>query len=132
MSHGPSPDTPYPLAGVTRTGFLKTFITRPTIVVGDYTYYDDPDGPERFEQNVLYHFDFIGDKLIIGRYCCIAAGVRFIMNGGNHATTWLTSFPFPIFGNGWNWPSHRSGPTRATRRWGTTSGSATARPSCPA
>ncbi len=53
MSHGPSPDTPYPLAGVTRTGFLKTFITRPTIVVGDYTYYDDPDGPERFEQNVL-------------------------------------------------------------------------------
>ncbi|MBK9550190.1 MAG: chloramphenicol acetyltransferase, partial [Gemmatimonadetes bacterium] len=83
MAFGPSPDTPYPLAGVTRTGFLKTFITRPTIIVGDYTYYDDPEGPEQFEQNVLYHFDFIGDKLIIGRYCCIAAGVRFIMNGGN-------------------------------------------------
>ena len=97
MAFGPSPDTPYPLAGVTRTGFLKTFITRPTIIVGDYTYYDDPEGPEQFEQNVLYHFDFIGDKLIIGRYCCIAAGVRFIMNGGNHATTWLTSYPFPIF-----------------------------------
>lgn len=101
MSFGPSPDTPYPLPGVTRTGFLKTFITRPTILVGDYTYYDDPNGPEQFEQNVLYHFDFIGDKLIIGRYCCIAAGVRFIMNGGNHATTWLTSYPFPIFGHGW-------------------------------
>lgn len=98
---GPSPTTPHPIPGVTRTGFLNQFITRPTITVGDYTYYDDPRGPERFEENVLYHFDFIGDRLVIGRFCSIAAETRFIMNGGNHATSWATTFPFPIFANGW-------------------------------
>jgi virginiamycin A acetyltransferase len=98
---GPSPDTNHPIAGVSRTAFLKPFITRPNISVGDYTYYDDPKGPENFEANVLYHFDFIGDRLIIGRFCSIAAEVRFIMNGGNHATDWLTTYPFPIFGHGW-------------------------------
>lgn len=108
--NGPSPSTRHPIPGVTRTGFLKNFITRPNILVGDYTYYDDPLGPEQFESNVLYHFDFIGDRLVIGKYCSIAAGVRFIMNGGNHPTTWLTTFPFPIFGGGWesampeSWP----------------------------
>jgi len=109
---GPSPTTPYPIEGVERTGFLKNFITRPNIEVGDYSYYDDPRGVERFEDNVLYHFDFIGDRLIIGRFCSIAAETRFIMNGGNHATSWFTTFPFPVFGRGWEsakpeeWP-HR-------------------------
>jgi virginiamycin A acetyltransferase len=98
---GPSPDTRHPIPGVSRTGFLKPFITRPTIVVGDFTYYDDPRGPEQFESNVLYHFDFIGDRLIIGRFCSIAAETKFIMNGGNHPTDWLTTYPFPIFGGGW-------------------------------
>ena len=101
MSHGPSPEIRCPIPGVTRTGFLKPFITRPNILVGDYTYYDDPRGPEHFEENVLYHFAFIGDRLIIGKFCSIAAEVRFIMNGGNHPTTWLTTYPFPIFGEGW-------------------------------
>jgi virginiamycin A acetyltransferase len=110
-SIGPSPDTRYPIPGITRTGFLKNFITRANIIVGDYTYYDDPRGPEHFEDNVLYHFDFTGDRLIIGKYCSIAADVRFIMNGGNHPTTWLTTFPFPVFGQGWEvampdaWPT---------------------------
>ncbi len=98
---GPPPDSRHPIAGVTRTAFLKPFITRPNISVGDYTYYDDPKGPEHFEANVLYHFDFIGDRLIIGKFCSIAAEVKFIMNGGNHATDWLTTYPFPIFGHGW-------------------------------
>lgn len=108
---GPSPDTRHPIAGVTRTGFLRPFITRPNILVGDYTYYDDPDGPERFESNVLYHFDFIGDRLVIGKFCSIGAGTKFVMNGGNHHTTWLTTYPFPIFGHGWeaampaSWPN---------------------------
>jgi virginiamycin A acetyltransferase len=99
--HGPSPETRHPVAGVTRTGFLKHFITRPNIEVGDYTYYDDPRGPEHFEKNVLYHFDFIGDRLVIGRFCAIAAGTRFIMNGGNHATGGFSTYPFSIFGGGW-------------------------------
>jgi virginiamycin A acetyltransferase len=98
---GPNPHTLYPISGITRSGFLRNFITRPTITVGDYTYYDDPRGPERFEENVLYHFDFIGDRLVIGKFCSIAAETRFIMNGGNHPTTWATTYPFPVFGQGW-------------------------------
>jgi virginiamycin A acetyltransferase len=50
---------------------------------------------------VLYHFDFIGDRLIIGKFCAIASDVKFIMNGGNHRTDWFTNYPFPIFGQGW-------------------------------
>jgi virginiamycin A acetyltransferase len=98
---GPSPETRFPIRGVERSGFLRNFITRPNIVVGDYTYYDDPGGPQRFEENVLYHFDFIGDRLVIGKFCSIAAETRFLMNGGNHPTTWMTTYPFPIFGEGW-------------------------------
>jgi virginiamycin A acetyltransferase len=109
---GPSPNTKHPIPGVTRTGFLRPFITRPNIVVGDYTYYDDPRGPEHFESNVLYHFDFIGDRLVIGKYCSIAAEVRFIMNGGNHPTNWLTTFPFPVFGAGWETAMPTSWPTK--------------------
>lgn len=101
MTHGPLPSLRHPLRDAPRVGFLKNFITRPHIEVGDYTYYDDPKGPEQFEKNVLYHFDFIGDRLVIGRFCSIAAETRFIMNGGNHATDWFTTFPFPIFGHGW-------------------------------
>lgn len=109
--HGPSPSTKHPIQGIQRVGFLKNFITRPNIEVGDFTYFDDPRGPHSFEDNVLYHFDFIGDRLIIGKFCSIAAETRFIMNGGNHATKWFSTFPFPIFGEGWEaaepdqWPN---------------------------
>ncbi|MBW4653276.1 MAG: CatB-related O-acetyltransferase [Kaiparowitsia implicata GSE-PSE-MK54-09C] len=111
MSHGPSPQSRYPMPGVDRLVFLKPIIQNPNILVGDYTYYDDPTDPEGFERNVLYHFDFIGDKLIIGKFCSIAAGVTFIMNGGNHRTDWFTNYPFPVFGEGWehamptDWPN---------------------------
>ena len=107
----PLPNNPYPLANQPRTGFLKNHITRPNILVGDYTYYDDPAGMQEFEKNVLYHFDFIGDRLIIGKFCSIATGVKFIMNGGNHRTDWITNYPFPIFGGKWTeampawWPN---------------------------
>ncbi len=101
-TNGPSPDTPYPMRGIDRLYFLKNFITRPNIAVGDYTYYDDPEGPENFERNVLYHFDFLGDRLVIGRFCAIAAGTRFIMNGGSHFMAGFTTYPFTIFGDGWD------------------------------
>lgn len=100
------------MEGADRLGFLKNFITRPTIEVGDYTYYDDPRGVERFEENVLYHFDFIGDRLVIGRFCSIAAETRFIMNGGNHATDWFTTYPFPVFGHGWEEAAPEAWPHR--------------------
>ena len=100
--HGPDPLNPHPLPAFPQVGFLKPLIQNPHILVGDYTYYDDPEGPERFEtHNVLYHFPFIGDKLIIGKYCALARGVRFIMNGANHAMKGVSTYPFYIFGQGW-------------------------------
>ena len=100
--HGPRPSTLYPLAGYPRTAFLKNFITRPTIEVGEYTYYDDTNGAERFEErNVLHHFDFVGDRLIIGRFCALARGTTFFMNGANHAMGGFSTYPFNIFGGGW-------------------------------
>ncbi|WP_300476018.1 Vat family streptogramin A O-acetyltransferase [Shewanella sp.] len=98
---GPNPNDKAPMKGFPQVGFLKNFITRENIIVGDYTYYDDPTGPERFESNVLYHFDFIGDKLIIGKFCAIAKDVKFIMNGANHQVSGFSTYPFYIFGNGW-------------------------------
>ncbi len=89
------------MKGFPQVGYLKNYITSEQIIVGDYTYYDDPDGPERFEQNVLYHFPFIGDKLIIGKFCAIAKDVKFIMNGANHKISGFSTYPFQIFGNGW-------------------------------
>jgi virginiamycin A acetyltransferase len=94
-----------------RLVYLKNIITNPNIIVGDYTYYDDFDDPLQFEANVLYHFPFTGDKLIIGKFCSIASGATFIMNGGNHRSDWLTNYPFPVFGAGWErampdtWPN---------------------------
>lgn len=99
--HGPSPDNPHPMEGFPQVCFIKNTVNNPNIVIGDYTYYDDPEDSESFERNVLYHFPFIGDKLVIGKFCAIARGVRFVMNGANHKMSGLTTYPFQIFGNGW-------------------------------
>lgn len=99
--HGPDPNNPSPMAGFPQVGFLNNFITRDNISVGDYTYYDDPEGVERFEDNVLYHFPFVGDQLIIRKFCAIAKDVKFIMNGANHKLSGFSTYPFQIFGNGW-------------------------------
>ena len=101
MVKGPSPENKEPMKGFPQVGYLKNFITSKNIIVGDYTYYDDPEGPERFENNVLYHFPFVGDKLIIGKFCAIAKDVKFIMNGANHKISGFSTYPFQIFGNGW-------------------------------
>lgn len=92
----------FPLAQHKTLCFLKNVITNPNIEVGDYTYYDDFEDVNNFEKNVKYHFDFIGDKLIIGKFCMIASGVKFIMNGGNHLTESISSYPFAIFGKDWS------------------------------
>ena len=99
--NGPDKHTRFPLPNYDRLCFLKNIITNPNIIVGDYTYYDDFEDVHHFEKNVKYLFDFTGDKLIIGKFCMIASGVTFIMNGANHLTEAITSFPFAIFGNGW-------------------------------
>ncbi|MGZ5246644.1 MAG: CatB-related O-acetyltransferase [Flavitalea sp.] len=98
---GPNKNQVFPLDNYDRLCFLKNVIKNPNIIVGDFTYYDDFENVNNFEKNVKYHFDFIGDKLIIGKFCMIASDVKFIMNGANHLTNALTTFPFAIFGNGW-------------------------------
>ncbi len=95
------PNTLYPIEGITRTVFLKNIIKNPQILVGDYTYYDDPEDVDNFEKNVFYLFDFVGDKLIIGKFCQIATGVRFIMNGSNHAMAGISNYPFKVLGGAW-------------------------------
>lgn len=101
MLIGPDKHTVFPLSNYNRLCFLKNVIKNPNILVGDYTYYDDFEHVENFEKNVKYHFDFVGDKLIIGKFCMIASDVKFIMNGANHLTQALTAYPFAIFGHGW-------------------------------
>lgn len=96
---GPDPNRPYPMADQRRVCFIKPFIKAQNIIVGDYSYYDDPIDPEGFERNVLYNFG--NDRLIIGKFCAIATGVKFIMNGANHKLDAISTYPFPIFGHGW-------------------------------
>ena len=89
------------MEGFSQVCFIKNTVSNPNIIIGDYTYYDDPEDSENFERNVLYHYPFIGDKLIIGKFCAIARGARFIMNGANHKLSGISTYPFQIFGNGW-------------------------------
>jgi virginiamycin A acetyltransferase len=99
---GPNPAIKHPMPMHTRVGFLKPLIDADHIEIGDFTYYDNPDGPDRFvEECVLHHYPFIGDRLIIGKFCAIAEGARFIMNGANHAMSGFSTYPFNIFGHGW-------------------------------
>ena len=100
----PDPNTAYPLEGANhseRLCFLKNIIKSPQITVGDYTYYDDIHDVHNFEKNVLYLFEFMDDKLIIGNFCQIATGVRFLMNGANHAMSGISTYPFKAFGKAW-------------------------------
>ena len=96
---GPDPNRPYPMVNQPRVCFIKNLIKSPNIVVGDYSYYDDPISPENFEKNVLYNYG--NDRLIIGKFCAIATNVKFIMNGANHKLDGISTYPFPTFGNGW-------------------------------
>ena len=99
--HGPNPADPYPMAGFPQVCYLKNRVNNPQIIIGDYSYYDDPEGAENFERNVLYLFPFIGDKLVIGKFCALARGVKFIMNGANHPLSGVSTYPFWIFAQGW-------------------------------
>lgn len=106
---GPKPDLKYPLEGLgydlknyKRTVFLKHFITRKNIEIGDYTYYDDPDNPEDFEiNNIPFHYSFSKEKLIIGKFCALATKTKFITSSANHKLDGFSTFPFGIFGRGW-------------------------------
>ena len=98
---GPNPNNIYPNEKIKQIVFIKNVITNPNIIVGDYTYYADISGAEKFEEHVTHHYDFIGDKLIIGKFCAIAKGIEFVMNGANHRMNCVTTYPFSIMLNGW-------------------------------
>ena len=93
----PNPNTVYPIAGYDKEIYVKPTIKNPNIIVGDFTYIADSE----FESHVTHHYDFIGDKLIIGKFCQIAAGVEFVMNGANHQMNAVSTFPFYTL-EGWN------------------------------
>ncbi|WP_425430811.1 Vat family streptogramin A O-acetyltransferase [Chamaesiphon polymorphus] len=101
MVVGANPQDKHPMKGFPQVCFIKNTVLNPNIIIGDYTYYDDLEDSENFERNVLYHFPFIGDRLIIGKFCALATGVKFIMNGASHKMAGFSTYPFQIFGNGW-------------------------------
>ncbi|TVT20068.1 CatB-related O-acetyltransferase [Amycolatopsis rhizosphaerae] len=96
----PDPATLHPLSGHDRTVFLKPLVTDPRIEVGEYTYYDDEEDATAFQQrNVLYAYG--PERLVIGKYCAIASGTRFLMAASAHPTMGVSTFPFTIFGGTW-------------------------------
>jgi len=97
MSNGLEKDAKYPNPEIDEICYIKNCVNNPNIIVGDYTYYDDKINPDLFEKHVSHHYDFIGDKLIIGKFCQIGSGVEFIMNGANHFMNGITTYPFYIF-----------------------------------
>lgn len=97
----PDPSLRAPIPGAPRLAFLRAVVSHPQVEIGEHSYYDDPDGPEHFlERCVPYLFDFVGDRLVIGRFVMIATGVRFLMNGGNHDLSGFSAYPFGAF-PGW-------------------------------
>ena len=93
----PDPNIIFPVPNINTVTYVKPTIKNPNIIAGDFTYFSDID----FEKHVTHHYDFYGDKLIIGKFCQIAAGVEFIMNGANHKMNAVSTFPFYIF-EGWD------------------------------
>lgn len=114
---GPVPPDPaalHPIPEFPRVMFVRNLPDLPlSVEIGEYTYYDDPDGPDAFRDAVLYHYEFTGDRLVIGRFCAIAARTKFVMNGASHRTSGISTYPFTIF-EGWRglWEGELDFPSR--------------------
>jgi virginiamycin A acetyltransferase len=97
----PDPTVLYPVVGQQRMVFLRPLVRSANVEIGEYTYYDSYGDPLAFEREaVLYAFG--PERLIIGRFCAIASGVRFLMPGANHADLGPSTFPFGVFGPPWD------------------------------
>ena len=94
-----NPENIYPRTNDHETVYLKNVIKNPNILVGDFTMYNDfVYDPRQFEKsNVLYHYPINHDKLIIGKFCSIACGAKFLFTSANHTQASLSTYPFPIF-----------------------------------
>lgn len=101
MNNIPNPNVVFPNEYGTSC-FVKNVVKAPNILIGDYTYYDDPVDPTGFEQNnVLFNYPEFGDRLVIGKFCSIASGATFIMGPANHRISSVTTYPFNVFGGLW-------------------------------
>lgn len=101
-----NPDKIYPREGNngTESVYLKSVVTDPNILVGDFTIYNDyVNDPRDFEKNnILYHYPLCNkERLVIGKYCSIACGAKFMFTGGNHTLKSLSTYPFPVFPDEW-------------------------------
>lgn len=94
----------YPRTGDTQTIYLKNAVENPNITIGEYTIYNDfvNDPTEFGKNNVLYHYPINQDKLIIGKFCSIACGAKFLFNSANHTLSSLSTYPFPLFFEAWD------------------------------
>ncbi|MCR4819718.1 MAG: Vat family streptogramin A O-acetyltransferase [Elusimicrobiales bacterium] len=97
----PDPNTLFPNPKIPGICYIKNAVKSPNIIIGDYTYYHDPEGADQFEKHVTHFYPFIGDKLIIGKFCAIASGIEFVMNGANHRMNCISTYPFYIMGGDW-------------------------------
>ena len=97
----PNPNDIFPNNNLKDICYIKNVIKNPNIIVGDYTYYFEEGKSDKFEEHVTHHYDFIGDKLVIGKFCSIAKGIEFIMNGANHRMNCISTYPFYIMGGDW-------------------------------
>lgn len=97
MKIRPDPNTAHPIAGYENEIYVKPTLKNPNICVGEFTYIADSN----FESHVTHLYDWNGDRLIIGKFCQIAAGVEFVMNGANHQMNAVTTFPFYTL-EGWD------------------------------
>ncbi|CUH40762.1 Streptogramin A acetyltransferase [Jannaschia seosinensis] len=118
--NGPDPDVLTPMPSYDGLVFLRALARgRTNVTVGRYAYYDDRDRTrDFFDRNVIHHHDFVGDHLTIGPFCAIAYGVTIMMDGGGHVMDGLSTYPFNIFGHGWeagfdpeDWAAVRRGDT---------------------
>ena len=94
----------YPRTGDTRTVYLNAVVKDPSIEIGDYTIYNDfVSDPCLFERNnVLYHYPVNHERLVIGKFCSIACGTKFLFNCANHTLKSLSTYTFPLFYEDWN------------------------------
>lgn len=108
----PNPNVIHPIKGYDKEIYIKPTITNPNIIVGEFSYIADSD----FESHVTHHYAWNGDKLIIGRFCQIAAGVEFVMNGANHQMNAVHDIPV-LYAGGLGYGATGSDRYAAQRRY---------------
>lgn len=97
----PNPNDKHPNPNLPIIVYIKNAVNNPNVIIGDYSYYYGKDENDEFVDHITHHYDFIGDKLIIGKFCSIAKGVEFVMNGANHRMNCISTYPFYIMGGDW-------------------------------